>query len=512
MENKEIKLIGGASFIYALMFVFCLYQCTSGFTNILWMISTVIFMLYIAVKLEKKWTRMNTFISMVLVLLGMSNMSTGDGEIIFFNYVVIIVLVCVNILFLHSKEKMETVLKSLGRLINAAVRIMGNMGKPFSHSVRYIKLAKIKENEKARYILIGVVSAVPIAAFVVVLLTSADGVFREGLRRIFNFGNSVVTTIEVLLIFIIGYMISYAAALFLKQDVEIAGDDGKKITALPVTIVTAVVTGVYVIFSIVQILYLFIGKGTLPPGYTYAEYAREGFFQLLFLSAINIVVVLICMELVEKSKILKILLYPFCVCTIIMAFSSAYRMKMYISEYGLTAMRIYVLWALGLMIAIVAGMILKLMFKKMNLFYYCVVICCMCFLILSYSHKDYFIAKYNFSRYDKMCEIEEKSERQNEENDISEDLYEEQDENSDKLYEYVDMEYLMELSTDAAPAMVEYKKEIEEYMRVKEWNWTDFDWCYIEWGVEGEIHNHLGIRNFNISRWYSRKCLDELQK
>lgn len=509
MDNREFKLIGGASFIYALMFAFCLYQCTSGFTNVLWMISTVVFMLYISMKLEKKWTRMNTFIATILVLLGISNMFTGDGEIIFLNYVVIIVLVCANILFLYNEAEMKTVLKSLGKLLNVAVRIMGNIGKPFSHLIRYIKSTKIKENEKARYILIGIVSAVPVAGFVVILLTSADGVFREGMRRIFDFGNSVVTLIEVLVIFIIGYMISYAAALFLKQDVEIVGDDGKKITALPIAIVTTIVTGVYVIFSIVQILYLFIGKGTLPSGYTYAEYAREGFFQLLFLSAINIVVVLICMELVEKSRILKILLYPFCACTIIMAFSSAYRMKMYINEYGLTTMRIYVLWALGLMVAIVAGMLLKLTFKGINLFYYCFVICCLCFLILSFSHKDYFIAKYNFSRYDKMCEIEEK---QNEESDTGEYLYEERDEDNDNLYEYVDLEYLMELSTDAAPAMVEYKKEIEEYMRVKEWNWTDFDWCYIEWGVEGEIHNHLGIRNFNISRWYSRKCVNKLQK
>ena len=37
---------------------------------------------------------------------------------------------------------------------------------------------------------------------------------------------------------------------------------------------------------------LFLGKMQLPEGYTYAQYAREGFFQLLAVSILNLILVL----------------------------------------------------------------------------------------------------------------------------------------------------------------------------------------------------------------------------
>ena len=45
--------------------------------------------------------------------------------------------------------------------------------------------------------------------------------------------------------------------------------------------VSVLVAVLYVIFCGIQIIYLFGGGGELPAGVTYAEYARQGFFQLL---------------------------------------------------------------------------------------------------------------------------------------------------------------------------------------------------------------------------------------
>ena len=40
-------------------------------------------------------------------------------------------------------------------------------------------------------------------------------------------------------------------------------------------------------------VYLFGGLMQLPSGYTYARYAREGFFQLLFVCILNVIIVLL---------------------------------------------------------------------------------------------------------------------------------------------------------------------------------------------------------------------------
>lgn len=501
MKDREFRLFGGVSAIYGILFAFCLYKCMSGFANILWTICTVAYMVYIAKRLGKNWKIINTFLSFILVLLGVSNSVTGDIEIIFFNYVVIIVFVCINTLLLYDSTGQKQVLKSIGKLLETMIKIIGNFGKPFSHLSQYIKSTKNKNSEKSRYIMIGIFSAIPIVILVILILTSADSVFREGIRQILGFESIAANLIGIILFFIVGYMISYSVSLFLKQNEILVEGDGNKMAALPVTVVVTIVTVIYAIFSIVQIVYLFIGKGTLPDGYTYAQYAREGFFQLLFLSVVNVVAVLVCMELVEKNKALKITLYPLCLCTIIMALSSAYRMKMYIDEYGVTSLRIYVLWFLLVIILVLAGMILKLTFSKINLFQYCLIVCSICFLVLSFSHKDYFIAKYNFEKYDKMFDAEVELEKQNEEN--GENM---------EMYKYVDIDYLMSLSTDAAPVMVSYKREIEKYMKKEQLDWKDFGWCYIEYGSDGEVYNHIGVRNFNLSRWYSREYVKKMEK
>ncbi|MFR8843973.1 MAG: DUF4153 domain-containing protein [Waltera sp.] len=49
-------------------------------------------------------------------------------------------------------------------------------------------------------------------------------------------------------------------------------------------------------FSGIQIFGLFLGKMQLPEGYTYAQYAREGFFQLLAVSILNLILVLVCLS------------------------------------------------------------------------------------------------------------------------------------------------------------------------------------------------------------------------
>lgn len=49
---------------------------------------------------------------------------------------------------------------------------------------------------------------------------------------------------------------------------------------------------IYAIFCFIQISYLFT-KMTLPEGFTYAEYARQGFFELMIVTFINFAIILI---------------------------------------------------------------------------------------------------------------------------------------------------------------------------------------------------------------------------
>ena len=82
--------------------------------------------------------------------------------------------------------------------------------------------------------------------------------------------------------------------------------------------VNGVMCVIYLLFSSVQIFGLFLGKMELPAGYTYASYARRGFFELVFVCVFNIFMVLFTMTYFKVSRLLKILLTVICGCTYIM--------------------------------------------------------------------------------------------------------------------------------------------------------------------------------------------------
>ncbi len=156
----------------------------------------------------------------------------------------------------------------------------------------------------------------------------------------------------------------------------------------------------------------------LPSGYTYARYAREGFFQLLFVCILNVVIVLLGSGLFRKNKILNAFLILITLCTYIMIASSAYRMGLYVSEYGLTATRLCVLWALGVIALFMLGVILSICKPAFSLFRYGIIVIGVCYLVLAFARPDYLVARYNT-----VC------------------------------MEDTDYKYLMSLSTDASPAL-----------------------------------------------------------
>ena len=84
-------------------------------------------------------------------------------------------------------------------------------------------------------------------------------------------------------------------------------------------------------------------------GMTYSEYAREGFFQLLAVSFFNLVLVLAVLNYFKRHPVLTGCLAVISLCTGILLGSSAFRMCLYVAAYGLTFLRLGVLWFLALL-------------------------------------------------------------------------------------------------------------------------------------------------------------------
>ena len=176
---------------------------------------------------------------------------------------------------------------------------------------------------------------------------------------------------------------------------------------------------------------------TLPGKYTYAEYAREGFFQLLVVCLLNLLLVLFTLALFQEHPALKGLLCLISGCTYIMIASSALRMVMYIDAYYLTRKRVLVLWGLLLIAVLLAGVMVRIFKKNFPLIRYGMVVCALCYLVLSFGRMDYLIAKYNTEMIipDSTASIE-----------------------SLNATQLNSLSYLSALSADAAPAILEYDR------------------------------------------------------
>ena len=113
------------------------------------------------------------------------------------------------------------------------------------------------------------------------------------------------------------------------------------------TVLTAlfVLCAVYLLFISMQAKYLFGAFwGALPEGFSYSEYARQGFFELCRVAAINIVI-LLAANVMSRAQAAENCLLRVCntalsALTLLLLATAAAKMALYIAAYGLTVKRV----------------------------------------------------------------------------------------------------------------------------------------------------------------------------
>lgn len=229
--------------------------------------------------------------------------------------------------------------------------------------LKFIKIDTNKEkNDKVINIIFGTIIGVFISGLILVLLTSADAYFDK-------FLSSIVTNINVnfnlwyVIKGIIYFVILFVIGINLFKNKEIALKESKMSRANKTVITTMlfIVNFVFVLFLISEISKLCGNFLKVPKGYIYSSYAREGFFQLLFVTLINFGIILYLIyktNLVKEDKKVKYLVLSLIAFSIFLIFNSYYRMFLYIGRFGFTNLRLQVILFLFMEI-ILFGFIIK---------------------------------------------------------------------------------------------------------------------------------------------------------
>jgi hypothetical protein len=111
----------------------------------------------------------------------------------------------------------------------------------------------------------------------------------------------------------------------------------------------AVLDLLFLSFVVVQLSVLFGGRSHVlaTEGLTYAQYARQGFWQLLIVTVLTLVVIAVAVRVAPRATpgdllVVRLLLALLCLLALVIVASALHRMSLYEQQYGFTRLRVFV--------------------------------------------------------------------------------------------------------------------------------------------------------------------------
>lgn len=358
------------------------------------------------------------------------------------------------------------------------------------------------ENPGARLwpILRGIVIALPIIAIFASLLSSADPIFEnrlQGLVDLFKIDNLPVYIFRLAYILILAYVL---AGIFLHAAQKSGKNLEEKTWVSPFlgftesTIVLASVVLLFIAFVVIQFQYFFGGQANIGiEGYTYSEYARKGFGELVAVAFFSLLLLLglgaiTRRETETQRRLFSMLGIGLVGLLIVMLIAAFQRLGLYEAAYGFSRLRTYthvfMIW-LGLLL--VAVVILEVLHRERAIGLGMVLAALGFVISLSLLNVDAFIVRHNIQR-----EIRS---------------------TTDKTFARgradLDTQYFLDLSDDAIPSLVS---------------------AFHSKGLPNEVREKVGValackqyerqrdartypwQSFHFSRWNADEGLREVKK
>jgi len=445
--RENFAIFGTSALLFGICFTACFFRARLGISYPVFVLAAIALIQFVGVNLRNLRgeaacaNRIAIPYYIAAFMIAVTVALTAKPSMQFFSTVAIVLLLEVAFLELlfSDTEKGRTFEERCKEVLLLPFTAIANCMAGLLDGFGFLRRMKFFRNEKVRHILLGVLIAVPLLIVVFALLTSADMIFSSWTETVLDYvffsSNPYLACLLTIVIYAVAYGIMAAASRMMApkqttvQTAHAGGNEKKTNNSLTAITVTLLLTLVYLLFCGIQLYFLFGGGNvSLPDGFTYAEYARQGFFQLLAVTFLNILILMFCRKPAGESRMLRVILTVFSACTYVMIASAAMRMLLYVDAYSLSFLRILVLWFLGLNTLLVTGIILAIYRTKFPLFRYFVAVSAVCYIVLAYANVDYIIASYNTKSQEKMEEI--------------------------------DIDYLTTLSSDAAPVLLPALNEI----------------------------------------------------
>lgn len=397
--------------IFAIWSVILFYGKAIGLSMLLFAVPITLYIIHI---LEKRHDDLNKKAKILIIPITLLSSTYLIYSNLFFsilNIIVIPTLVVLMILELY-KEKLEIRFNTIRKILKVVFKPFNFIGEAFKKLKQNFKeRTKIETNsekgKKIKKVAKALIITIPIVFVVLWLLSSADQIFGNifgniletisDLIRGIQFSTAIEEIILIAIAFI--YFLGFFYYISLKYENSEVKENRKTKDSFTVKMILGALNAIYLIFCFIQIKSLFMKDVSI----NYAEYARQGFFELMLVSIINLVTVLIAkkreIQESQKNKYIKIMCLAMVLFTFIILISATYRMHLYESAYGYTLLRLLVYCTLFTEAVLLVPTIMYILDKNINLpkTYFAIVMSI--YVCMNFANFDNLIAKRNIDRY-----------------------------------------------------------------------------------------------------------------
>lgn len=332
------------------------------------------------------------------------------------NVLVIPTLVIFQLVLMTSQNSIKWskptfILLIFSRLIQSIkynLRFTELLWKKIKHSVNEDKFSFWKK------IVIGLLISVPVLFVIISLLMSADNQFKEmmgGIPKLFEIID-VEVFIRIVIVLIYSIVFFGLLQVIFKKQINAITHEVKptlNIDAVISITVLVLINVVYILFTVVQFKYFF--SGSLQGDLTYAEYARKGFFELLFVTLINLSITVLVLQYVKQISIFVLRLIQFLLTALVlssgvMLVSAFIRLNLYEEAYGFTFIRVIAHSFMILLVVIFMYTLFKIWITKLSLFHFYFITTLLYYTGMNMIDVESFVVEKNLDRYEQTGKID----------------------------------------------------------------------------------------------------------